>query len=95
MTAVRRRLKPGAPFVVAHYSIPDGEGERALWMSRFASFAVASGIELEKAESAREGILQKLPILTPEQEEVILRDAGFSNVSLFYASRFRAGWAYA
>ena len=50
---VKRRLKPGAPFVVAHFSIPNGEGERALWMSRYASFAIASGIEPEKAETAR------------------------------------------
>ncbi|MEQ1715713.1 MAG: methyltransferase domain-containing protein [Hyphomicrobium sp.] len=89
---VRRRLKPGSPFVVAHFSIPDGEGERALWLSRYAGFAVASGIEPDKAETAREGIAQKLPILTPEQDEEILREAGFSNVSLFYAGFTFRGW---
>jgi tRNA (cmo5U34)-methyltransferase len=89
---VRRRLKPGSPFVVAHFSIPNGEVERAMWLSRYASFAIASGIEPEKAETAREGISQKLPILTPEQDEAILRDAGFSNVSLFYAGFTFRGW---
>lgn len=89
---VKRRLKPGAPFVVAHYSIPNGEGERALWMSRYVSFAVASGIEPEKAETARAGITEKLAILTPEQDEAILREAGFSNVSLFYAGFTFRGW---
>lgn len=89
---VRRRLKPGSPFVIAHFSIPDGEGERDLWLSRYASFAVASGIEPEKADIARFGIGQQLPILTPEQDEAILRDAGFSNVSLFYAGFTFRGW---
>ena len=89
---VRRRLRPGSPFVVAHFSIPDGEGERDLWLSRYVSFAVASGIEPEKAETARAGIGQKLPILTPEQDEAILREAGFSNVSLFYAGFTFRGW---
>lgn len=89
---VRRRLKPGSPFVVAHFSIPNGEGERALWLSRYANFAIASGIEPDKAETARAGIGQKLPILSPEQDEAVLRDAGFSNVSLFYAGFTFRGW---
>jgi tRNA (cmo5U34)-methyltransferase len=93
---VRRRLKPGAPFVVAHFSIPQGENERALWLSRYADFAVASGIEREKAEKARAALGTQLVILSPEQDEVMLREAGFSNVSLFYAAFTFRGWvAYA
>ena len=91
-TEVRRRLEPGSPFVVAHFSIPNGEGERTLWLYRFASFAIASGMESEKAETARVGVGQKLPILTPAQDETILREAGFSNVSLFYAGFTFRGW---
>ncbi|MBA4172260.1 MAG: methyltransferase [Hyphomicrobium sp.] len=93
---VRRRLQPGAPFVVAHHSIPDGAGERDLWLSRFARYGAAAGLEAEKVETFREGIKQHLPILTPEQDETILREAGFSNVSLFYAAFTFRGWvAYA
>ncbi|MGE0036928.1 MAG: class I SAM-dependent methyltransferase [Xanthobacteraceae bacterium] len=93
---VRRRLKPGSPFVVAHFSIPDGESERVLWLSRYASFAIASGIEREKVEAAQAAIDEMLPILTPEQDETILREAGFSNISLFYAGFTFRGWvAYA
>ena len=93
---VRRRLKPGAPFVVAHFSVPQGEGERALWLSRYASFAVASGIEPAKAESARAAVDARLHILTPEEDEAILREAGFSQVSQFYMGFTFRGWvAYA
>jgi tRNA (cmo5U34)-methyltransferase len=93
---VRRRLKPGAPFVVAHFSFPQGEGERALWLSRYAAFAVASGMPSEQMANASAAIDARLTILTPEEDEAILREAGFSNVSLFYAGFTFRGWvAYA
>src|SRR3546814_7529874 len=53
LNEVRRRLKPGSPFVVAHFSFPQGEGERDLWLKRYAAFAVASGIEPSQAQKAR------------------------------------------
>ena len=89
---IRRRLRPGAPFVAAHLSFPQGEKERALWLSRYAAFAVASGVEPAKAEGASAAIGAQLPILAPEREEALLRDAGFSNVSLFYAGFAFRGW---
>jgi len=93
---VHRRLKSGAPFIVAHFSVPQGEGERDLWLSRHSAFLIASGVEPDKAANARAAIDTKLNILTPEQDESILREAGFSNVSLFYAGFTFRGWvAYA
>lgn len=93
---VRRRLKPGAPFVVAHFSIPDDEGGQPLWLSRYAAFAIASGVEPEKAANAAALISKQLTILSPEHDEAILRETGFSNVSLFYAGFAFRGWvAYA
>ncbi|MGO4406038.1 class I SAM-dependent methyltransferase [Bosea sp. RAF48] len=91
---VRRRLKPGAPFAVAHFSFP--QGDRDLWLSRYAAFATASGIEASQAQKARSMIAARLPILAPEEDERLLRDAGFSDVSLFYAGFAFRGWvAYA
>lgn len=96
LAEIRRRLKPGGPLVVAHFSFPQKEPERALWFSRYAAFAAASGIEPEKAERARAGIAAQLPILAPETDEELLREAGFSGVSLFYAAFTFRGWvAYA
>lgn len=93
LAEIHRRLKPGAPFVIAHFSFPQGEGERALWLSRYAAFAVASGgMGPEKAATARAAIDARLTILTPEQDEAILREAGFSNISLFYAGFTFRGW---
>jgi len=96
VSEIRRRLRPGAPLVVAHFSFPQGEGERALWLSRYAAFATASGVEPEQAQSAAAAIDARLTILTPEQDEAILRDAGFTDVSQFYAGLAFRGWvAYA
>jgi len=93
---VLRRLKPGAPFVVAHFSIPQGEGKREQWLSRYASFVIASGVDSDSAKQAKEGVDSHLHILTPEQDEAILRDAGFSNVTMFYTGFTFRGWvAYA
>ncbi|HEY8601658.1 MAG TPA: class I SAM-dependent methyltransferase [Thermomicrobiales bacterium] len=93
---VKRRLKPGAPFVIAHLSVPQGEGERALWLSRYAAFAVASGVAPARAANAQAAIDARLTILTPEQDEAVLCEAGFSGVSLFYAGFAFRGWvAYA
>lgn len=89
---VHRRLKPGAPYVIAHLSFPQGEGERALWLSRHAAFLVASGLAPDKAANAREAIDTKTNIFAPEEDETILREAGFSNVSLFYVGFVFRGW---
>jgi tRNA (cmo5U34)-methyltransferase len=94
--AIRRRLKPGAPFVVAHSSFPQGEAERPLWLSRYSAFAVASGADPERAEAGRVAVQAHLSLLSPEEDEALLRAAGFSDVSLFYAGFSFRGWvAYA
>lgn len=93
---IRRRLRPGAPFVMAHFSFPQGEGERELWLSRYAAFVVDSGVAPDQAENARATIDKQLHIFSQEQDEAILREAGFSKVSLFYAGFAFRGWvAYA
>jgi tRNA (cmo5U34)-methyltransferase len=93
---IRRRLKAGAPFVAAHSSFPQGEGERSVWLHRYAAFAIASGADPAEAENARAAVEAHLNILAPEQDEAILRDAGFSDVAPFYAAFTWRGWvAYA
>jgi tRNA (cmo5U34)-methyltransferase len=93
---IHRRLKPGAPFVAAHFSIPGGADARPLWLSRYSAFLAASGVEPDKAAAARTAIDSQLSILAPEQDEVILRQGGFSNPTLFYTGFTFRGWvAYA
>ncbi|MBR0739929.1 class I SAM-dependent methyltransferase [Bradyrhizobium liaoningense] len=93
---IRRRLKPGAAFVAAHLSAPNGDEERPLWLSRYSAFLTASGVEPERAAAARNAVTNHLEILTPAQDEAILREAGFSEPTLFYTGFTFRGWvAYA
>lgn len=94
--AIRRRLKPGAPFVAMHSSFPQEPTERARALDRYAAFAVAAGADPEQALSARHAVASMLPVLSPEHDEALLREAGFTEVSLFYAAFSWRGWvAYA
>lgn len=93
---LRQRLKPGAPLVVAHHSFPQNEPEKSRWLSRYAAFAVLSGIPEAHAKTAIDAINAKLPLISPEQEVALLHEAGFSSVELFYAAFTFKGWvAYA
>lgn len=89
---VRRRLKPGAPFALAHISFPQTEPERSLWIARHVAFGAPEGTDAAQLEISRQAIATRLSILAPEEEEAMLREAGFSNVSLFYAGLSFKGW---
>jgi tRNA (cmo5U34)-methyltransferase len=79
------RLKPGAPFVTAHHSFPNQGSDKDKWLARFAA---ASGTPLRNLEAMKE----RLPVLSPNDDEAILREAGFVDVDLFYAAFTFKGW---
>jgi tRNA (cmo5U34)-methyltransferase len=97
LSEVYRRLKRGAPFIMVHFSFEQGDAEeRALWLSRYAAFLSDSGVDPASAMKASAAIGERLHILTPQQDETLIDEAGFKNVSLFYASFTYRGWvAYA
>ena len=91
-----RRLKPGAPLVVAHHSFPQGGREKTRWLHRYAAFAASSGVPPSDARHAGDAIGTRLPLLDPEQDVALLQEAGFEAVELFYAGLTFKGWiAYA
>ena len=62
------------------------------WLSRYAAFAVAHGVEPDKAKIAAATIDEQLPILSPEQDEALMREAGFAGVEVFYVGLAFRGW---
>jgi tRNA (cmo5U34)-methyltransferase len=92
LAELARRLKPGAPLVVAHHSFPQSEREKARWLERYAAFAVASGVPAANAQNAIEAISSRLPLLTPEQDVALMQEAGFDPIELFYAGFTFKGW---
>lgn len=83
---IRARLKPGAPLIVAHHSCEDGDARRH-WLARSIAFSGASNA----AQSATV-MAERLPVLSPERDEALLREAGFSGIALFYAGFSFRGW---
>lgn len=89
---LRRRLRPGAPLLIAHISFPQEEKARSQWIARHAGYAegvTASGAHLDNALQV---MGSKLTILPPEAEEAMLAEAGFEDISLFYAALSFRGW---
>jgi len=91
LTEIRRRLRPGAPLVIAHHSLAEGEA-RGLWLDRFAAFAADNGVEVGKAKGGARALGEQLPILAPETEVELLHAAGFVDPQLFYAAFTFRGW---
>lgn len=96
LSQIRRRLRPGAPFVAAHISVPRTEPERSLWIGRHIAYGSPDGTPPAQLEPSRQAMIEKLSFVSPEEDEVLLRQAGFSDVSLFYLGFAVRGWvAYA
>lgn len=91
---IRQRLKPGAPLIVAHHSCPEG-GEIRRWLSRSIAFADEARVDFAAAAMSASAMSSRLPILSVDQDEAILREAGFYNVALFYAGFTFHGWVAA
>lgn len=86
---IRHRLVPGAPFVTAHISFAQEEPARSRWIARHVAYA---GTTPDKIASAEEAIATRLSVVSPAEDEALLREAGFSDVALFYAGLSFRGW---
>jgi tRNA (cmo5U34)-methyltransferase len=89
---LQRRLKPGASLVIVQHSFPNQGAEMDKWLRRNAAFAVANGMQLSQAEHNGSAIKERLPVLTPAQDEELLDLAGFENIEMFYCGFTFKGW---
>jgi tRNA (cmo5U34)-methyltransferase len=87
---IRRRLRPGAKFAVAEHSAPGPDPER--WMTRSVAFGDREGLDWARAAATGRMMMERLPLLTPTQEEGQLREAGFTDIELYYAAFSFRGW---
>ncbi len=96
LKGVRQRLRPGAPFVLAHVSFSQNEKERSIWIDRHISYGAIKGTDPAKLQEARAAMRERLSILEPEKEEALLRENGFDGITNFYTAFSFRGWvAYA
>jgi tRNA (cmo5U34)-methyltransferase len=90
--AIRKRLRPGAPFVAAHGSFPQEAGARDRWLDRYAAYAIASGGDPDQIARGRDAVATHVAMLSPEADEAVFRAAGFTGIELFYAAFTWRGW---
>jgi len=90
LQGIRRRLKPGANLVVAEHTAPGPNPER--WMTHSVAFSGREGPDPAKAAATGKMMTERLPLLSPAQEEELLCEAGFTNVELYYAAFSFRGW---
>ncbi|MES2715191.1 MAG: class I SAM-dependent methyltransferase [Pseudomonadota bacterium] len=87
---MHRRMRPGARLVVAHHAPPGPDAAR--WMARSAAFAGGAQADAASAATAGRLMAERQPLLTPAEDEDLLRTAGFEDVALFYAAFSFRGW---
>ncbi|WP_397474198.1 class I SAM-dependent methyltransferase [Pusillimonas sp.] len=92
LQALHQRLQPGAPFVVAHHSFPQDGLQRDLWLRRNADLLVSKGVPMQQAEQGIMAMKERLPALSPEEDEALFLEAGFGEIQLFYAGFTFKGW---
>ncbi|MEW6255079.1 MAG: class I SAM-dependent methyltransferase [Pseudomonadota bacterium] len=90
LQGIRSRLKPGAVFVAAHHVSVGGEAE--VWLHRSAVFARHLGASAPPAASSAKAMADRLPLLSPKDEEECFREGGFQTPALFYAALSFRGW---
>lgn len=93
---IRRRLKPGAPFVLVDRCDSADNPDFDRNMDRYVAFAAANGVDPETLKTAR-GSHRGNPGLVPAaRDEALLAEAGFSGIEQFYYAMNWHGWvAYA
>ncbi len=93
---VRRRLKPGAPFLLVDQCIDRTAPDVALRLDRYAAYARRSGVDADTVASARQAVAA-MPTMAPAWRNAqLLDEAGFANSEVFYVGMAWRGWvAYA
>lgn len=90
---IRRRLKPGAAFIlVDRCDSPDNPlFDRN--MDRYVAYAAASGVDPETLRNAKASHRGNPGLATAARDEALLAEAGFRDIEAFYYAMNWHGWA--
>lgn len=92
LTEVRRRLKPGAPFVLVDLCIDLAAPQSAVALDRYRDFALESGADPERVDATCGRLINVLNMVSPARDEELLGLSGFTEIELFYAALSWRGW---
>lgn len=96
LRALKRRLAAGAPLVIMHHCRPH-PGPVEDWLARSVMFSTEESAGTPPtAKASAANMAQHLTLLSPQEEEAQLLEAGFTAPTMFYAALSFRGWvAYA
>lgn len=92
LAEIRKRLKPGAPFVLVDLCIDLAAPGAAVALDRYRDFALESGADPEAVGSTCGRLVDVLKMVSAARNEELLAECGFSGVELFYAGLSWRGW---
>lgn len=96
LRALHERLKPGAPFILVDLCIDKAAPDYDRAVERYRTFALRAGAEPDDVAGTIDRVRHVLQTVAPARNEALLREAGFTDVQLFYAGLSWRGWvAYA
>jgi len=96
LKAIRARLKPNAPFVIAHLSIDKNDPASGRRFDRYLKFGSDSDMDPTVLKEAHERVRTHLNCVGPARDEELLREAGFQGVEPVFRGLYWCGWvAYA
>jgi tRNA (cmo5U34)-methyltransferase len=91
LTAIRARLKPGAPLAIVDGVGIAGEAGTELLRRIWRRHAVMNGVPQEVAESNAENF-KKVAVVSAEREEELLTTAGFERLTPIFRGLAIKGW---
>lgn len=93
---IRRRLKPGAAFVLVDRCDSADNPQFDRNIERYIAYATASGVDPDTLKSANASHRGNSSMATAARDEALLAEAGFSDIETFYYAMNWHGWvAYA
>ncbi|MBX3477684.1 MAG: class I SAM-dependent methyltransferase [Brevundimonas sp.] len=93
---IRRRLKPGAAFILVDRCDDKGSPDFDRNVDRYVAYAVASGVDPDTLVNARASQRGSATMATAERDAALLAEAGFTDVQNVYHALNWFGWvAYA
>ena len=90
LRAIRARLTPGAPLLLADVSVDDRENFERMTLA-FLAHAELNGLARDKAAVGPKTIAA-LPVVSEARTRALLATAGFTQVTPFFRGLWYAGW---
>ncbi|MES2127841.1 MAG: methyltransferase [Pseudomonadota bacterium] len=89
---IRRRLMPGAPFILVDLCIDMAAPSAPRALQRYRQFALDSGADCDRVEATCGRVRDVLRTTSAARNEILLAAAGFVDIELFYAALSWRGW---